>query len=121
MYITNAFSINMLVQGDIQLRFTRLDDANAVALEMLMAKQRGEAVVNAIGHKDLDTIVRGMFHESYLEEGQRMSISWPMDKDTVHRMIVAQYRGPRLPEGCTELPEDADLEFWLIETIEEVQ
>lgn len=29
--------------------------------------------------------------------------------------LVAQYTGPRLPEGTTSLPEGAKLEWWLIE------
>lgn len=30
------------------------------------------------------------------------------------RIIVAQYRGPRLPEGATQLPEGATLEFYRV-------
>ena len=29
-------------------------------------------------------------------------------------LIVAQYRGPRLPEGATSLPAGASIEFWQI-------
>ena len=30
-------------------------------------------------------------------------------------LIVAQYTGPRLPEGATELPEGATIKFWRVE------
>ena len=29
-------------------------------------------------------------------------------------MLVAQYSGPRLPEGATALPAGARIEFWLV-------
>jgi hypothetical protein len=31
------------------------------------------------------------------------------------RFIVAQFSGPRLPEGTTSLPEGAKITFWLVE------
>lgn len=30
------------------------------------------------------------------------------------KLLVAQYKGPRLPEGATKLPEGATIEFYLV-------
>jgi len=113
--VTNAFSINMLTQGDISLNFSRLPDAETSRLHCLMAL-RNEVLVNAIGHKDLDAIVRRELNldSATLPPGQRMTVSFPMDRDTDQQMLVAQYRGPRLPEGTTELPDDAEIEWWIV-------
>ncbi len=120
MFLTNAFSLNMLVQPSIRLQFEEisLDDAT---LEILISRQRGEEIVNAIGHGDTDSVVRSLFHRSYTEGenptipiGRRISVAWPLDTDTDATMLVAQYRGPRLPEGATSLPEGAEIVWWRI-------
>jgi len=48
-----------------------------------------------------------------IPEGKRMNVQFPAPG--VDALLVAQCRGPRLPEGATELPPGAILEFWLVE------
>lgn len=118
MYLTNAFSINMLTQPDIRLRFEKITIGQVYALMETLALQEGECLVNTIGHADLDRLVREELSGCAVDvpAGERLSVAWPIDLDTVHQMLVAQYRGPRLPEGCTALPEGAEIEWWLITT-----
>ena len=72
---------------------------------------------NAIGHPTTDAIVADYFCKDALavECGCRMNVQFPAPG--VDALIVAQYRGPRLPEGATELPPGAKLEFWLVKEI----
>ena len=114
MIITNAFSINMLTQGDISLNFIRLPNVATARMHCLIALCN-ETLVNAIGHRDLDIIVRQQLNLSadVLPTGQRMTIHFPMDRDTDQQMLIAQYIGPRLPEGTTILPANATIEYWL--------
>jgi hypothetical protein len=62
-----------------------------------------------IGHIDTAKIISGM-----------LGVELPMNRKNVklaqgEKMIVAQYSGPRLPEGATTLPEGAKIEFVLVE------
>lgn len=98
-YVTNAFSINML-SGPCTVQFTPV--RRAVAQEFLVDGYQG-----AIGHQDTAALVEtdlgvsGLFNRTTLQVGPG---------DTV---LVAQYRGPRLPEGATTLPEGAVIEYWI--------
>ena len=113
MLLTNAFSINMLVQDELDLYFEKVSIEQVYSL---LNNLQDEIVVNAIGHTDLDEIVRDMLAGTEIEipKGQRISVQWPLDLDVGHQMLVAQYRGPRLPEGCKLLPEGAEIEWWVI-------
>lgn len=103
LYLCNAFSINMLPEHKpVNVHFIplTLDEARR-------ALEHGE-FVNAIGHVDTAHVVGNMLGIPL--EANRVSIAvHPGD-----RLIVAQYSGPRLPEGATELPEDAEIRFWLV-------
>jgi hypothetical protein len=37
-----------------------------------------------------------------------------MSEEIGEGVLVAQYRGPRLPEGATELPEGATIEWYVV-------
>jgi len=67
---------------------------------------RSPRLVNAIGHPSFDAVVRAQLGV-HLPQGERFTVAlWEGDQ-----AIVAQYIGPRLPEGATELPEGARIEF----------
>jgi len=100
--LTNAFSISML-PADATLSFRRISLAEARELVA------SEPVRNVIGHPTTDALVREMLGGD-LPEGVRESIVFnPSDM-----LLVAQYIGPRLPEGATVLPEGARIEFYLV-------
>jgi len=104
--LTNAFSINML-PCNANLKFTKI--ANPADLI-----NRNWLTENAIGHADTDRVVRHQLHMDGAEvpEGKRSNVVFPTPE--ADALLVAQYRGPRLPEGATELPQGATLEFWLV-------
>jgi len=104
MYIANAISLNMLPpdmqSGGIIFRRITVDEAQR------LVREAGQ-VVSAIGHADTARLVSG-----------QLGIELPSDRRTVvlgdELMLIAQYVGPRLPEGATELPQGARIEWFLV-------
>jgi hypothetical protein len=102
--IVNAISLNMIppsVQdGGIIFRRISLDEASRLVRE-------AQQVVSAIGHADTARIV-----------GQQLGVELLPDRQNVQLgdelMLVAQYIGPRLPEGATELPSGARVEYFVV-------
>lgn len=106
--LTNAFSINMLTQ-DTSFRFNKLTVEEAVA-------RLGEDFVSAVGHADTAALF-----------AEQLGIVVPCNRitveidDNVKTLIVGQYKGPRLPEGCHTLPEGATIEWWSVTPIDWVE
>ena len=96
--ITNAFSLNMLpprFRGVVSVAPLTLADAQGLA--------KGAAAAG--GHAD----TAGLFERI-------LGVPVPTNRATVALdvgmgLLVGQYRGPRLPEGATELPEGASIEW----------
>lgn len=118
LYLVNAFSLNMLPDdfdgGSVSI--TRMTTAGAA---LLAYANRGAGLTNAIGHPDTDRVVRGMLAEVVGKSPDDLPAP-PEGRPTVtlgpgDALIVAQYRGPRLPAGATKLPEGARIDFYLIE------
>lgn len=107
--LLNAVSLNMLPpSSDVgQLTYSKitLRQAADICLEHVLT-------VNAIGHADTDYIVRtALASEGCLApEGKRMDVTLSSGKI----YLVAQYRGPRLPEGAKELPKGTKLEWYRV-------
>jgi len=128
--LLNAFSINML-PGNANLRFTLLPAEDLPVYFKAWSYERRTGVA-AIGHVDTARVVAGILADTlatYPLPG------WPrgargiecvqdiIDAAAERRSVtftpgdvalVAQYRGPRLPEGATELPEGAMIQFWKV-------
>ena len=104
MIITNAISLNMLppdcTSGGIIFRHVGLSEAQRLVRE-------ADTVVSAIGHADTARLVE-----------QQLGVELPPDRRSVvlgnEYILVAQYTGPRLPEGTTELPAGARIEFFAV-------
>ena len=95
-YLSNSFIINMVEDFEdfILIRSRKINPSEIPA-----------DVESAIGHADTARIVSGIL-------GREV----PAERKDVHLkrgdvLYVAQYKGPRLPEGATVLPEGARLEF----------
>ena len=104
MIIANALSLNMLPpdtnSGGIIFRRISLSEARLLVHE-------ADSIISAIGHADTARLV-----------GQALSIELPADRRSVQLgdeyTLIAQYIGPRLPEGTTELPVGARIEFFAV-------
>jgi hypothetical protein len=97
MYISNAFSLNML-NNSAQLNFIKVSKVSAEELSRYC--------VSAIGHEDTAKAVSILLEKDFSQN--RISIEF------TGSLLVAQYRGPRLEEGTTTLPEESQIEFWLV-------
>ena len=104
MVIANAVSLNMVppdvTSGGIIFRRISADEARRLV-------HAAPQIVSAIGHADTAQIVGGL-----------LGVELQADRRTVflgdELTLVAQYVGPRLPEGTTELPRGARIEWFLV-------
>jgi hypothetical protein len=95
-FLSNAFSLNMLLEtGTFSL----------LRVKPVAPSDIPRDVMSCIGHADTATVVSKIL--GFEVPVNRVNLQLGVE-DTLY---VAQYRGPRLPEGATELPEGATLEF----------
>ena len=100
--ITNAFSINMIAHHvDANVSFKRITTERVRDLV-----NASRPVVGRCGHKDIATLVNKKLKADIAHERVDTKLEYN------DLLIVAQYRGPRLPEGATELPKDAVIEWY---------
>ena len=102
-YLTNAFSLNMLAAPEalISVVGISLDEAR---------DQLGSEFTNAVGHADTAAVFAEQL--GIPVDAARVSVSLEKGDE----LIVGQYRGPRLPEGCKTLPAGATIQ-WLRVTL----
>ena len=98
--LTNAFSINML-HGTSMVHFIEITAEKAK--EYI---DKADQFVCAIGHADTAAVVGGILGIDLKPNRVSVTLDFP------EKLIVAQYTGPRLPEGATTLPEGAAIKFW---------
>jgi len=108
-YIGNSFSLSMLDRETQSLGYSRwLRMPRPATLDNARAELKHGEVVSCVGHADAAAILGGLLGVDLLVN--RVSVK--LEKGD--RLIVGQYVGPRLPEGTTELPEGAAIEWWTI-------
>jgi hypothetical protein len=108
MYLTNAFSLNMLpntFKGELQVRPLSIDDVRNI---VEACEELERPITGAIGHPDTAALVNGILGVEVAHS--RVTVTLNRSDSAV----IAQYRGPRLPEGATELPEGAEISFSLV-------
>ena len=106
MYLVNALSINMFgnIDETISVKVT------PVSLEQVKAiiTENKDNFVSAIGHVDTARILSNMLEIEVAVSRANVKI---ISGDYA---VVAQYVGPRLPEGATQLPEGAEIRFFVV-------
>ena len=100
-YITNAFSINMLNVGA-----GKLVTIEPISATLVSAMLRHEPYTSAVGHADTAEVFSSTLGERVI--CNRTSLK--LEKGT--HIIVGQYVGPRLPEGTKTLPDGATIEWY---------
>lgn len=112
--VTNAFSINMLAKREARaLDFIPLTMAEARGA---VSYHNSDEIASAIGHADTARVVAHLLDvPERAEEWEAVAATRPNVKwNGEGELLVAQYSGPRLPEGATSLPEGAEIQFWLV-------
>lgn len=103
LYLANSFSLNMLpsnfTEGSVFIKRVSLEEAREMT---------GFGFMSAVGHADIAGLLSTLLEVEV--EPTRASVVL----EEGDRVLVAQYRGPRLPEGSTTLPEGAELVFYLV-------
>ena len=125
--LVNSFSLNMvkeIIVGKKQkglyssflrvIMVTENEFKNKVVDSYLscIKEPKSYSFINAIGHPDTDCLIRSILNLPFEDfpEGKRVSIS-VKENDVI---LVAQYNGPRLPEGCKTLPDGAVFDYYVI-------
>lgn len=103
MLLLNAFSANMLAEFPCTVQFAVLDGPAAVR-DLIRDDDTG--IQSAVGHADTAAVFSAVLGLSVACERRTVTLT-PGDD-----AIVGQYIGPRLPEGCTALPDGATIK-WL--------
>jgi hypothetical protein len=104
-YISNAFSLQMIPDGGII-------DVNKITIERvhgILKIVNNDEVEGVIGHEDTANVVNAILGID-LPHARKSIV---LDEESL--LIVAQVTGGRLPVGCNKLPEDCKLEFYLVE------
>lgn len=104
-YILNAFSANMLADTDLIVSFRRFDPKDVYISDL-------DEYVSAVGHAETATLF-GKELETPVAHN-RVNVSLKIG-DTA---ILGQYIGPRLPEGATELPAGARIDWFRVVVME---
>ena len=94
--LANAFALSMLP----------LEALNFIRVKKINPNEVPADVESAVGHESTAKVVSSML--GFEVKPNRVSIKLT-ESDVLY---VAQYTGPRLPEGATTLPEGASLEFF---------
>lgn len=100
--LCNAFSLNMLKRGNAQVSIKQ------VSLEEVKRLIEREGFVSFIGHDDTARLLSNLLELHVPANRQSLLLE---DGEV---LLVAQYHGPRLPEGATTLPPGANINWFLI-------
>lgn len=104
MKVANAFSISMLPVGAV----TTVSFAGPRSATQVQEYLRNQSLESVIGHADTARLVGGQL-------GQELPVNRATVKLEVgEHLLVAQYVGPRLPEGATTLPEGARIDYFIV-------
>jgi hypothetical protein len=120
-YISNSFSLQMQGENDCVTRRVTLDDAKNLLCSLVPGpyidreseKDGSDAVValvaqSCVGHADIASVLSVLIGVNV--PVNRVSVSLqPGDQ-----LVVGQYVGPRLPEGCKELPKESRIEWYVV-------
>ena len=114
-YLVNSFALNMYPIERIV--FDARPTLTAKIAHMLAKPELQPVIVNAIGHKTTDKLVRqelGRYKPTLIEslpKAKRVTVRCNVGEDL---LFVANYRGERLEENQENLPDKAFIQFWTI-------
>ena len=102
LYITNAFSIQMLPTVETGLTF------KPITLEQAMKMVKANIFISSVGHADTANVVSELLNADIPMNRIPIKLG---DNDVA---LIAQLMGGRLPEGATTIPEGMTIQFWVV-------
>lgn len=102
LYITNAFSIQMLPTVETGLTF------KPITLEQAMKMVKANIFISSVGHADTANVVSELLNADIPMNRIPIKLG---DNDVV---LIAQLMGGRLPEGATTIPDGMSIQFWVV-------
>jgi hypothetical protein len=105
-FIANAFSLNMLCVEEL----LNIEVCPAGPFVIKQDIEEFGGFTSLVGHADTAEIFSGLLDVKV----SCNRATYTLEED--HILYVGQYKGPRLPEGTTTLPEGATVE-WLMVTL----
>ena len=111
MFITTAFSINML---PLDGRHTTMNFYGPLTADEFKAymQKAGVELESAIGHANTAAVISGQLGITL--PINRVDVQMGLMGNQESSIAVAQYTGPRLSEGAIELPEGAQITYWVV-------
>lgn len=104
-YITNSFSLNMIQENVEYGEIVFATVVDPVEFIRETETRHGKAV-SAVGHADTAALFSCVL-ETEVPAARTSVALTPADV-----LLVGQYKGPRLPEGATELPEGSKIVWY---------
>ena len=99
--LSNAFSLQMIESFPVSM------DATELSLEQAREKV-AKGFKSSVGHQDIANVLSDML-------GTKVEMNRCSDKlQPGDELLVGQFMGGRLPEGCTTLPEGFSIKFVLV-------
>lgn len=115
LFITNAFSINMLPEGGTMVDFIPMSIEEVKKyISSVTTGSFAANIVSAIGHEDMAKIVSKQLEMAIPMNRVSIKLSGVERGKISDTALVAQYSGPRLAEGATSLPDGAEIRYWLV-------
>ncbi len=103
MMLLNSISLNMVAAFPATIHVEEIP--------LVRARELATDHLSAVGHADTAAV----FGEQLVMPVQPNRVNVSLKSGDM--VLVGQYRGPRLPEGATTLPEGATIQ-WLLVTVE---
>jgi len=101
-----------MLEGDVKVSFAKVSDPVEWIEEWMPHFDSGKAeMLNAVGHESTAAVMNSILPVDVVMN--RITVS--LDDESA--LLVAQYKGPRLEEGVTELPEGAHIEWWTVSVV----
>jgi hypothetical protein len=110
-WIGNAFSLNMLADLGPPPHSAAYIEATALSMGEVRLWIRENEPRSCIGHEPTAAIVSDLLGEPIAMVRETVKLC------SGDRILVAQYSGPRLPEGATVLPVDASIQWVLVRIV----
>lgn len=107
-YLLNAFSISMVPDGAL-LEIDPITEVHAKQFAVSGVPSVYLDCISAIGHANTAAVISGMLGADV--PVNRINVKLIPGHDAA---IVAQYSGPRLPEGAKTLPDGAKIEWFSV-------